>query len=450
MAGEARNAGLLNEVRTLFDFGVAGHSSDRQLLDRFLTGGHADAEAAFTLLVERHGPMVWYVCRQVLDDLHDGQDAFQATFLVLLRRAGSIRKRESLASWLFGVAMRIARRARFAAISRRFHERTAAELATSPVAATDGPADRQTALHEEIARLPERYREPIVLCHLEGLSTAVAAQRLGCAQGTILSRLARGRERLRRQIRRRGLAEPTGLLAAPFVPQDAAVSPPESLVKAAVQWAVRGGAGKPASATILTTSVSVLTEATLRTLCMTRMALVAAVLTTAGVVTVLAIPSLRPNLPGSSQAASAGKGVGAIPERLRPIDQKRATSRVLEDAFYRILKRDRTFNDPDWAFVITVRDVQDKTLIDATFKHRVIQGEVNQYDAVIQANRTVLHFDWDAKTIRADVEVAEVQRLVENVDVHFLVKEQVLEMPIPVESRFVRENGSPEMPIRRL
>ena len=156
-----------------------------------MTAGNADAEAAFTLLVERHGPMVLNVCRQILGDSHDAQDAFQASFLVFLRRAGSIRKRESVASWLFGVAMRVARRARYGVIVRRFHERKAGEVAEFRPSSTDGQSECLAALHEEIARLPERYREPIVLCHLEGLSTAAAAQRLGRAQGTILSRLAR-------------------------------------------------------------------------------------------------------------------------------------------------------------------------------------------------------------------------------------------------------------------
>ena len=131
MARETRNAVLLREVRTLFGFGVVRDSSDRQLLERFLAADHAEAEAAFTFLVERHGPMVLHVCRQVLDDSHDAQDAFQATFLVFLHRAGSIRKRDSLASWLFGVAMRVARRARYAAIVRRFHERHAGDLAAA-------------------------------------------------------------------------------------------------------------------------------------------------------------------------------------------------------------------------------------------------------------------------------------------------------------------------------
>ena len=142
MAREMTNAVLLREVRTLFETGVVRDWSDRQLLERFLTAGHAEAEAAFTLLVERHGPMVLHVCLQVLDDSHDAQDAFQATFLVFLRRAASIRKRDSLASWLFGVAMRVARPARYAAIVRRIHEQYAGELA----AAAAPPANEYSAV----------------------------------------------------------------------------------------------------------------------------------------------------------------------------------------------------------------------------------------------------------------------------------------------------------------
>ncbi len=110
MAGESREAALLRDVQTLFGLGVAGGLTDGRLLEQFLTADDVAAEAAFTTLVERHGAMVLHVCRQTLDDPHDAQDAFQATFLVFLRRAGSIRKRESVASWLFGVALRVARR----------------------------------------------------------------------------------------------------------------------------------------------------------------------------------------------------------------------------------------------------------------------------------------------------------------------------------------------------
>ena len=138
MTRQTRNAVLQRDVQTLFGFGVVRDSSDRQLLERFLTADHAEAEAAFTFLVERHGPMVLQVCREVLDNSHDAQDAFQATFLVLLGRARAIRKRDSLASWLFGVAMRVARRARYAAIVRRIHERNAGDVAAAAAQSANG------------------------------------------------------------------------------------------------------------------------------------------------------------------------------------------------------------------------------------------------------------------------------------------------------------------------
>ncbi len=169
MTGESKEAALLRDVQTLFGLGVVGGLTDGQLLDQFLTTDDATAEAAFTSLVERHGAMVLHVCRQTLDDPHDAQDAFQATFLVFLRRAGSIRKRESVASWLFGVALRVARQARYAAVVRRFHERRSGKLAAARAAAESELPECRAALHEEIDRLPDRYREPVVLCHLEGL-----------------------------------------------------------------------------------------------------------------------------------------------------------------------------------------------------------------------------------------------------------------------------------------
>jgi len=307
MASETRNAVLLREVRTLFGFGVVQDFSDRQLLERYLTADHAESEAAFTFLVERHGPMVLHVCRQVLDDSHDAQDAFQATFLVFLRRARSIRKRDSLASWLFGVAMRVARRARYAAIVRRFHERHAGDLAAARSKATNGHSECLAALHEEIARLPERYREPIVLCHLEGLSTAVVARRLGCAQGTILSRLARGRERLRRRLTERGLAVPVGLLAASVVPREAAAALPAALVSSTVQAAVRTVAGRAALAATVPIPVAALAQATLRTMLMTRLTIAAAVLVTATAVAALTIPFVHPTLGAGPRAAATGE-----------------------------------------------------------------------------------------------------------------------------------------------
>ena len=332
MAGETRNPVLLRDVQSLFGFGVVRNLSDDQLLDRFLNADQGQAEAAFTLLVERHGPMVLHVCRQVLDDSHDAQDAFQATFLVLLRRARSIRNRDSLASWLFGVAMRVARRMRYAAIVRRFHERKAGELAQARATAANGHTVWLTVLHEEIARLPQRYREAIVLCHLEGLSTAAAAQRLSCAHGTILSRLARARERLRGRLARRGHIEIAGLLVRARAPQEFTAALPFPLLDSTVKAAVHALAGRTAFTATVAPSVIALAQATQRTLFMTRIPLVAALLTTAVVVTAMNVPSIGPAPGAGLSIAAAEKGTQQPQEKPHPSEQTAVQSRDLEDA----------------------------------------------------------------------------------------------------------------------
>ena len=155
--------------------------------------------------------MVFRVCYQVLGNSHDAQDAFQATFLVLARKARSVRKYDSLASWLYGVADRVARRARAEAARRRAHERRRSELAALESADEKNDSETWTELHEEVASLPEKLRMPIVLCYLEGLTAEAAAQQLGCPRGTVLSRLSRARERFRERLTRRGVSLSSGL-----------------------------------------------------------------------------------------------------------------------------------------------------------------------------------------------------------------------------------------------
>ncbi len=150
MAGRSTNATLLRDVRTIFEFGVARDVSDRELLDRFLFADRAVAEAAFTFLVERHGPMVLSACGQFLDDPYDVEDAFQATFLVFLRRAHSIRKRDSLASWLFGVATHVARRREAA---QRHGESMSDRPASSPSRTGSAQADTPTGWQHCTRRL---------------------------------------------------------------------------------------------------------------------------------------------------------------------------------------------------------------------------------------------------------------------------------------------------------
>src|SRR5262249_42672737 len=205
-----------------------------EVREGFRGRGGAEAEQAFAVLVERHGPMVLRVCRAVLRAPHDAQDAFQATFLVLVRKAGSIRKRDSVASWLHGVACRVASCARLAALRRRRHEREAAGRAEA-AAAGAGWDDLGPALHEELRRLPEKFLAPIVLCPRGGRTHEQAAQRLNWPVGTVRSRLARGRERLRERLLRRGLVPAVGALAAVASSEAAGAAVPAALVEATVR-----------------------------------------------------------------------------------------------------------------------------------------------------------------------------------------------------------------------
>src|SRR5271156_4940030 len=235
MVGRSACAELLSGLNTLTRVGVTGNLSDAQLLDQFLARSGETAIVAFESLVARHGPMVLDVCGNVLRDPHNTQDAFQATFLVLASRAGSIRRRDALASWLLGVARRVALLSRADVARRRGCGTRAAEAKADR---SPEPPESWSELHEEIDRLPERYREPVVLCYLEGLSTQTASVRLGCPHGTILSRLSRARERLRCGLTRRGLA-PTGLLTAGIAPGAAPTAIPPKLLTATVRASLR-------------------------------------------------------------------------------------------------------------------------------------------------------------------------------------------------------------------
>lgn len=181
----------------------ADAGGDADLLGRFVADRD---EAAFTVLVHRHGPMVIGVCRRILRDSHAADDAFQATFLVLARRAGSLRRRSLLANWLYGVAYRTALEARRAGAVRRAKETRAAAMKEWTVGPAEGTPDLHEALDRELAALPDVYRTAVVLCDLEGLPRAEAATRLGWTEGTLSGRLARARALLARRLAKYGLS----------------------------------------------------------------------------------------------------------------------------------------------------------------------------------------------------------------------------------------------------
>jgi len=245
---------ILRDIQTLFDTGTAVGLSDRQLLERFAAGRDASSDAAFEVLVLRHGPMVLRVCRNVLRDRAAAEDAFQATFLVLVRRSHSIRRLESVGGWLYGVACRVAARARVEAARRRAAEERAALRVVEAVDPTDGDGPAGMGLgpvvQEEVRRLPEKYRAVVALCYWEGLTQEQAAAQLGCPLGTVRSRLARARKMLHRRLTRRGLAPLAGVVAASFDSAAAGAvasrlaSIPRELVHATVRAAAQVGAGK--------------------------------------------------------------------------------------------------------------------------------------------------------------------------------------------------------------
>ncbi len=250
------NASVLRQLGTLFTEGTATGLSDSQLLERFARKRAESVEAAraaelaFEAIVNRHGAMVWGVCRRVLGNSHEAEDAFQATFLVLIRKAGTVHLDGSLGRWLYGVAHRIALRARFQA------KRRAPSDATDSMTAADDPAgeaerhDLCEILGDEVNRLPLKYRCPIELCYLQGMTYDQAARQLAWPVATVKSRLARGQLRLRHRLARRGIAPLAA--AATTLGESSRASVPAALVQSIVRASATRAAGVlPAAVTEL-------------------------------------------------------------------------------------------------------------------------------------------------------------------------------------------------------
>ena len=302
--GNGQSEAVLNRAQVVVDAGTVAGVSDGQLLARF--NAHRDelAEIAFTALVRRHGPMVLRVCRQVLGDWHTAEDAFQATFLILARRAGSIRRPELLGHWLYGVALRTARTARMRNERRRRRESIGGEeMSVEPIGEVDRPElplvsrEELEALHEEVSRLPERYRVPVVLCELEGLTYHEAALRLRCPVSTIGVRLKRARERLRLRLTQRGLAPTAGLIGALFGAEAASAWVPSGLVAVTVQAATRFAASKAAANGLVSAGVIALTEGILRSMALAPLKLAASLALAVAIVATVGWVGAQPETP---------------------------------------------------------------------------------------------------------------------------------------------------------
>ncbi len=267
----ARLRTIIRRLRRAVTPASDGGLTDADLLRRWVT--HRD-EAAFEALLWRHAAAVLSVCRRVLGDAHEAEDAAQAAFLTLARKAGSIGRRQAVVAWLYTVAYRTALRAR-ACVSRSvsFPPHDLDALPARPVA---DPAwrDLRPVLDEEVSRLPEKYSATFVLCHVEGRTNEEAARELGCPVGTVLSRLARARQRLRDRLTRRGVT--LGVLAAVLAVETATAAAPSALVLASVRAAALAAAGK-GLAGVVSTEVVALSGEVVRAMLLTKVKIAAVV-----------------------------------------------------------------------------------------------------------------------------------------------------------------------------
>lgn len=257
---------FIRRLRRARSVTAEGHLSDAELLRRFAV---QHDEAAFEVLVWRHGTLVLNVARRLLREAADTEDVFQATFLTLASKASAIRRGTALGSWLYKVAYRLALRVRRTDASRRGH--TNPDSLVAPV--VQDTSEETLVLAEEVNRLPERYRAVVVLCYLQGATTAEAARQLGCPRGTVLSRLASARKRLRQRLLRRGLA-PTAALAATSFGATTSASPSADLVAGVVRVASPVAAGE-ATVSFLSPRVATLLQGALRTMLWNKIKIVA-------------------------------------------------------------------------------------------------------------------------------------------------------------------------------
>lgn len=241
-------------------------TSDGQLLARFAARRE---EAAFALLLRRHGPMVLQVGRRVLGREQDAEDVYQATFLLLAQKAGSIRKAESVACWLHGVAHRLAVKARAQSSSRAAHERKAGTMRAANPPTSTAWRDFESALDEALLRVPPKHRAALTLCYLDGKSHEEAARQLGCPVGTVTSWVARGRKQLRARLAERGVALTAGALATALAASAAEAAPRASLAKATLSGGLSFAAGGAAGA--VSARALALAEAALPTMAATKL-----------------------------------------------------------------------------------------------------------------------------------------------------------------------------------
>jgi RNA polymerase sigma factor (sigma-70 family) len=323
---------VLHYLRKVSDSGETAELSDGQLLERFR---QRRDETAFAALLERHGPLVLGVCDRILHNPHDSEDAFQATFLILVRKAHAIAKCGSVASWLHGVAHRIAVRLKDDIARRRQRERRAQRPPAPDLLEEVVWCDLRSMLDQEVLRLPDRCRGPFVLCYLEGKTNEEAARLLACPKGTVQSRLAHARELLRAALARRGLTLSGGLLAT-MLPRPTATAASAALTASTIRMALAMLA-RGAEMGVISTRVLMLVEGALNSMLLSKIKAVV------GVVLVVGVLVAGVGMPGwvyqmqavqsapSAESASARASAARQLDKVSPAGQPDAR-KLLHDA----------------------------------------------------------------------------------------------------------------------
>jgi RNA polymerase sigma factor (sigma-70 family) len=260
----------VRQINRLFRDGTASGLTDGQLIERFTTRKAEAAEIAFETLVNRHGPMVLRVIRGLLRDPRDVEDAFQATFLVLVKKAHAIGERDLLGPWLYGVARRVALKARKVAAKR--NQREGGLIDDPPGEPTESPwLDLRPILHEELSRLPDKYKKPVILCHLQGLTHAEAAQELAWPVGTVSVRLTRARKLLKDRLTRRGLSTTANLWPIGLLAEGASAIVPQTWIQTTTKAAIALAIGKKLAAGTISAGAITLTKRTLTMMLVNRL-----------------------------------------------------------------------------------------------------------------------------------------------------------------------------------
>jgi RNA polymerase sigma factor (sigma-70 family) len=303
-------------------YNEAGGLSDGQLLDSFV---RCRDEAGFAALVRRHGTVVWGVCRRILSH-HDAEDAFQATFLVLARKAASVRRRETVVNWLYGVACRTAWAARRTNFRRAAREKQAKDMPHPSAPFQEAWQELRSVLDKELFALPDKLRWPVILCDLEGKTGKQAARQLRIPEGTLASRLRTARTMLAKRLTDHGITLSAGALVAVLAQNVASACPRAAVVSSTIKAAPLFAAGQAAAATIISANVAVLTEGVMHTMWLMKLkAVVAVAVVMSFVATGVTVLTCRTVVGQNNKSATAEKPVEASAGSKQDPEKRKAT-----------------------------------------------------------------------------------------------------------------------------